>query len=130
MKLMIDACGPEFARRYFLTDGANNFWNEKGQCWTKDFKEAGLWSDGDEVGRKMHDLMMALPGQLLRFVAPILVEVKSTEPVDIAELQEWLDRAIEVFINAKHGVGPGQSMVMMQIDWEQLDKKENDDVPQ
>jgi len=120
MKLLIDACGPEFARRYFLTDGENNYWNEKGQTWTEDFKEAGLWSDGDEVGRKMHDLMLALPGQLLRFVAPILVQVKTEQPEDLKTLRAWLDRAVEVYINAKHGTGPGQSMVMMQIDWVEL----------
>ena len=129
MKLLIDACGPEFARRYFLTDGENNYWNEKGQTWTEDFKEAGLWSDVNEVGQKMHDLMLALPGQLLRFVAPILVQVKTEQPEDLETLRAWLDRAVEVYINAKHGTGPGRSMVMMQIDWERLTKKENDDVP-
>jgi hypothetical protein len=120
MKLLIDACGPEFARRYFLTDDENNYWNEKGQTWTKDFKEAGLWSDVNEVGKKMHDLMLALPGQLLRFVAPILVQVKTEQPEDLKTLRAWLDRAVEVYINAKHGTGPGQSMVMMQIDWVEL----------
>ena len=120
MRLLIDACGPEFARRYFLTDGENNFWNEKGQCWTQDFKKAGLWSDVNEVGQKMHDLMLALPGQLLRFVAPILVQVKTEQPEDLETLRAWLDRAVEVYINAKHGTGPGRSMVMMQIDWVEL----------
>jgi hypothetical protein len=42
-------------------------------------------------------------------------------------LRAWLDRAVEIFINAKHGTGPGQSMVMMQIDWERLTKKEVED---
>jgi hypothetical protein len=120
MRLLIDACGPEFARRYFLTDGENSFWNEKGQCWTQDFKKAGLWSDVNEVGQKMHDLMLALPGQLLRFVAPILVQVKTEQPEDLETLRAWLDRAVEVYINAKHGTGPGRSMVMMQIDWVEL----------
>jgi hypothetical protein len=129
-KLLIDACGPEFALRYFLTDGESNFWNEKNQCWTKDFNEAGLWADVNEIGQKMHDLMMTqIPGELHQFTAPILVKVKTEQPVDVAALQEWLNRAVEIYINAKHGTGPGQSMVMLQIDWDQLIQKENNDVP-
>ena len=128
-KLIIDACGPEFARRFFLKDGEGNFWNERDQTWTGDFSEAGLWADLQEVHDKMHDLMLAqMPGELQLFTAPVVIEVKSTESVDIPALQQWLDKAVQVFMNAQHGVGPAQCMVMLRIDWQDL-KKENSDVP-
>ena len=43
-KLIIDTCGPEFARRYFIKDGQNNFWNEISQTWTDKLQEATLWA--------------------------------------------------------------------------------------
>jgi hypothetical protein len=56
-------------------------------------------------------------------MAPIIVEVKSPTPVDLAALQDWLNRAVEIYINATHGVGPGECMVMLQFDWAELKEK-------
>jgi hypothetical protein len=124
-KLIIDTCGPPCACRFFIKDGKGNFWN--GQTWTNDFHDAALWADNDEVAWKMHDLMLAqVPGELHQFVAPLLVEVKGA--VDLVTLQQWLDKAVQIFMNAEHGTGPGQCMVMLRICWDEL-KKENNDVP-
>jgi hypothetical protein len=126
-KLIIDTCGPDCACRYFLKDGEGNFWNEKGQTWTNDFQDAGLWADNDEIASKMHELMLAqVPGELHQFVAPLLVEVKGA--VDLVALQQWLDKAVQIFMNAEHGTGPGESMVMLRIVWDDL-KKENANEP-
>jgi hypothetical protein len=119
---MIDACGPAYARRFFLTDGGEHRWHET-EGWNP--KEATLFATADAAGRKMHELMQALPGQLYRFMAPLIVEVKSPMPVDLAALQEWLDKAVEVYINATHGVGPGECMVMIQFGWDELKEQGN-----
>ena len=122
--LIIDACGPAFARRFFLKDGKGNFWNENGQCWTHTFQDAARFSNQDDIGERMHELMLQIPGKLQTFVAPIVVEVKAQEPVDLEALQDWLDKAVQVFLNARHGTGPTkQSMAMMRICWNHL--KEN-----
>ena len=120
--LVIDVCGPKYARRYFLKDREGNFWGEKG--WTKNPREATLFADGNEVSKKMHDLMLTqVPGKLHTFVAPVVVEVKCDEHVDPEALQDWLNQAVQVFMDAKHGTGPGQSMTMLRIDWNDLKER-------
>ena len=129
-KLIVDACGPEYARRFFLKDGEGNFWNEQGQTWTGNFVEAGLWADGNEIAEKMHELMMSqIPGELHTFVAPVVVEVKSQGPVDVQALQNWLNEAVSVFMNAQKGVGPDGCMVMLHIDWEEIKETDNEPNP-
>ena len=113
--LIIGNCGPCNAHRFFIHDTDWNYWT--GETWTKDYKQAALYADADEIAAKMHELMLALPGTLQRFVVPVVVEVKSQEPVSAEALREWMNRAIEVSIDAAHGTGPGESMVMLQLDW-------------
>jgi hypothetical protein len=125
-RLIIGCCGPDCACRYFLKDGEGNFWNEKSQTWTTNVQDAGLWADSDEISQKMHDLMTTqIPGESQIFVAPVVVEVKSEGPVDLVTLQQWLDKAVQVFMDAQHGTGPGQCMVMLHMNWNDL--KENND---
>ena len=129
-KLIIDACGPEYSRRFFLKDGEGSYWNERDRTWTKDLCDAGLWADLQEVHDKMHDLMLAqMPGELQTFTAPVVIEVKSTEAVDAVALQQWLDKAVQVFMNAQHGVGPAQCMVMLRIDWEEIKETSDESNP-
>jgi hypothetical protein len=66
---VIDACGPVYARRYFLTDGDGNHWSEKG--WTPNLRKATLFANANDAGQKMHELMQTLPGQLHRFIRPL-----------------------------------------------------------
>ena len=122
-KLDVVTCGPEHARRYYIVDEDHNYWNEKDQTWTKNPKEAGLFADAAEVGSKMHDLMVTrCPGVLQRFVVPVVVEVKGPEPITAEVLAEWLDTAVQISFNDPHSTGPGGSMVMMRMDWPQLEE--------
>jgi hypothetical protein len=126
-KLIIDTCGPDFARRFFLRDGQNNFWNEMCQAWTSRHRDATLWADGDEISAKMRELMDSqIPGEIQSFAAPVFIDVKSDEKVDLEALRTWLAEAVEVFMNANYGTGPGDnSMVMMHLDWDELLRKED-----
>lgn len=124
---VIDVCGPEYAKRYFLKDCAGRFWSDMLQDWTTNFNEAGLYADGGEVCERMHDLMLSLvPGEVRTFVAPVVIEVKSQEPVEVEALQDWLDKAVQVFMDAKHGVGPENCMVMLQINWSNIKGASNE----
>lgn len=121
-KLDVITCGPEHALRYCIVDEDHNYWNEKDQTWTKNPKEAGLFADAAEVGSKMHDLMVTqVSGVLQRFVAPVVVEVKGPEPITAEVLAAWLEAAVQISCNDPHSNGPGESMVMLRMDWPQLD---------
>jgi hypothetical protein len=39
-----------------------------------------------------------------------------------------LDKAVQIFMNAEHGVGPGECMVMLRIDWDELTKENANEV--
>lgn len=121
--LTIGTCGPCGAHRYYIHDRDHNYWNGSG--WTTNPREAHLWADASEAASKMHDIMLTLPGGLQRFVVPVVIEVKSGEPVSAEALREWLDRAVSVFVDASQGTGPGESMVMLQFGWHKA-KETND----
>lgn len=121
--LVIGACGPCNAHRYYIYDREHNYWNGSG--WTTKHKEAHLWADPSEAAATMHEIMLTLPGGLQRFLVPVVIEVKSLEPVSAEALREWLDKAVQVFVDASHGTGPGESMVMLQLSWDKV-KEVND----
>jgi hypothetical protein len=60
-------------------------------------------------------------GVLQRFVAPVVVEVKGPEPITAEVLAAWLEAAVQISCNDPHSNGPGESMVMLRMDWPQLD---------
>ena len=121
-KLIIDACGPKYSRRFFISDG-NNFWNDVLGDWTTDFKKATLWADNGEASKRQRDLMLTqIPGELQTFVAPLLVEVKGE--VDLEGLKAWLGEAVQVWVDAQWGTGPGEAMVMLTLDWDSLMRKD------
>ena len=127
-RLIIDTCGPDFAKRYFLRDGQNNFWNEMGQAWTSNFQDATLWADCGEISQKQRDLMLSQnPGGVQNFVAPMFIEVKAEEPVDVHALRKWLSEAVQIWVDSHYGTGPGDSMLMVSLDWDALMKREDID---
>jgi len=115
--------GPDDDRRYYIVDEDHTYWNEKDQTWTKNPKEAGVFADEAEVGSKMHQLMVTqVPGIVQRFVAPIIVEVKTTEPITVEALAKWLEKAVRVLPAGDHGNGPTEnSMILLRMDWPQLE---------
>ena len=125
-KMIIDGCGPQYALRLFIKDGEGNYWNDKDGAWTSNFKDASLWVSASEIGEKQKELMLSqIPGEVQSFAVPLFVDVKAPEEVNIYELRKWLKEAVEIFMNAQHGTGPGDSMVMLNIDWEDLQSKED-----
>ncbi len=126
-KLIIDACGPEWAKRYFICDGEHNFWNDTHAVWVQKLKDATLWSDIGEASKKQRELMMSqIPGELQTFAAPIFIDVKAGEEINVDALKLWLTEAVQVWINSNCGTGPVEdSMVMMHLDWDSLMNKED-----
>ena len=120
--LDVITCGPKHARRYYIVDGNHNYWNDTDQTWTRNPQEAELFADKAEVADKMHNLMVTqVPGLLQRFVAPVVVEVKTAEPITAEMLAQWLDEAVQIWLDINHGTGPtDNSIVMLRLDWPQL----------
>lgn len=121
--LAIGVSGPRCAPRFHITDTAGRFWSGCG--WSEDHRQAALFHDSNTVADVLHQLMVSeVPGPLLTFSMPLLIEAKSHEPLDLEALQQWLARAVQISINAEHGAGPTpESMVMIRLDFGQL--KEN-----
>ena len=92
---------------------------------TRNPKEATLFVSQDDVGRKLHDLMLAqVPGEVQTFTLPLTVEVKSLEPVTVKDLRAWLDKALQIGLNATHGTGPvANSMVTLCVNLDQIKKE-------
>jgi hypothetical protein len=104
-------------------DDNHNYWNEKDQTWTRISKEAGLFADAGDVASTLRYLMVTqVPGVLQRFIVPVVVEVKGMEPITPEALAEWLDTAVEISLRDPNGTGPGGAMVMMRMDYPQLEE--------
>ena len=130
-KMKVCLCGPFYAYRFFLTDDENNYWNEYGQTWTENFQEAALFANCDEAEEVMHDRMLRqIPGELHSFTAPVVVTLKTSEPVDLVAFQAWLNERVQLWIDASNArgpsPGPGESLVMVQIGWKDLKKGEQE----
>lgn len=124
-KLIVDSCGPEYARRFFLRDG-NNYWNDIAATWSTNPKDATLFADASKISDKQRELMLQIPGEVQNFVAPLFVEVKDSERVDLASLKAWLAQAVQVWMNSTYGTGPSDdSMVMLSLNWDELMRRED-----
>ena len=123
--MMIGTTGPDFAPRFYITDEDRRFWNDMIDGWTRNPKEATLFVSQDDVGRKLHDLMLAqVPGEVQTFTLPLTVEVKSLEPVTVKDLRAWLDKALQIGLNATHGTGPvANSMATLCVNLDQIKKE-------
>ena len=120
--LMIDVSGPSCSPRYCITDTAGNYWT--GRNWNKDRRKACLFHRTGDVGETLHLLMLnQVPGELSKFVIPLVIVAKSETPFDLDTLSAWLAKAMQVGINADQGTGPvPNSMAMIQIQWSQLEE--------
>ena len=126
MQLIIDACGPEYARRFFLRDGSN-YWNDIAGTWSADKKECHVVRRCCRNQQQAAGIDAPDPRRRANFVAPLFVEVKDSERVDLESLKAWLAQAVQVWVDAQFGAGPGDSMLMLNIDWDQLVRREDID---
>ena len=120
--LTIGVGGPSCSPRYYIMDTKGNYWT--GRDWVQDRRRAFLFHRTDEVGNTLHALMLIeVPGPLLSYTVPLVIDAKSETPLDLEALKVWLAKAAQVSVNAEHGPGPvPNSMVMVGIDWERLEE--------
>lgn len=123
----IGTIGPDYAFRYHITDMDGSYWSDEAGCWTRNIGNASLWADQCEVVARIRDLMLEhTPGQLVKFVAPMFVELKTPAPVSLEVMKAWLSQNVQVRFDASNGTGPiADSMTIIELNWEEL--KENRD---
>ena len=87
--IYISTTGLPNAPRLCIMDNDQNYWSENG--WTPDPTRAALYLDTGDAGQKLRELMLTeIPGKLYKFVVPLTIEIKTTNPISITEVQEWL----------------------------------------
>ena len=120
--IFVQVCGPDYAPRFCLEDGQSKYWNDDKQTWVYDRRERTLWAHEDKIMRKQGELMLTeVSGTLQTFVVPLNIKVKSEQPVDIKDLQRWLDEAVQFGIDGnQHGTGPNDSMTMLEVCWDEI----------
>jgi len=103
-----------------IQDNDNNYWSEMDNCWTADPTRAALYIDTCDAGQKLRELMLTeIPGKLYKFVVPLTIEIKTTNPISITEVQEWL--ATHVRFN----FGDDEEnalMAVIQVDFNKMEK--------
>jgi hypothetical protein len=89
--IFLTASGLPTAPRMCIMDDNNNYWSEMDNCWTTDPTRAALYIDTCDAGHKLRELMLSqVPGKLYSFIVPLKIEIKTTNPISITAVQEWL----------------------------------------
>ena len=120
--LAVGTIGPPYAPRLCIIDENQNYWNEKG--WTKNPKQASLYTDLHQAGEKVYELMLSqVPGKLTTYAAVFFIDVKDRNPVNLADLQDWLANNVHIRVN---GLGTNDPMLVLRIDWSQVKEITNE----
>ena len=117
--IYISTSGLPTAPRLCITDDNNNYWSEMDNCWTADPTRTALYLDAGDAGQKLRELMLTqIPGKLQTFVVPLTIEIKTTNPISISEIQEWL--ATHVRFN--FGDEEDALMAVIQVDFDKVEQ--------
>lgn len=110
--------------RFVIADQFSMVWT--GDAWSPDETEGLLFADEDEVASAVRELLLGAYDDtpVVRFVAPLVVELRSHEPVDIESVRSWLMRAARLYTNTDFGNGPDDSLALLSINWFDLKKAE------
>jgi hypothetical protein len=102
-----------------IQDNDNNYWSEMDNGWTADPTRAALYLDAGDAGQKLRELMLTeVPGLLQTFVVPLTIEIKTTNPISVSEVQEWL--ATHVRFN--FGDEEDALMAVIQVDFDKVEQ--------
>jgi len=99
-------------------DNDQNYWSENG--WTPDPTRAALYLDTGDAGQKLRELMLTeIPGKLYKFVVPLTIEIKTTNPISITEVQEWLATHMRFNFGDEE---ENALMALIQVDFDKVEE--------
>ena len=116
---VVQVGNPQF-ERYLIED-------EKERVWTgHEFGQPGvLFADHNQAATEVQTILKShFPGVgPVKYTAPVVIEVYSPEPIDVAQVAMYLSACSKLRLNtAEHGNGPGTSLVLPMIDWSRIEQ--------
>ncbi|QDU80371.1 hypothetical protein Pla110_21000 [Polystyrenella longa] len=96
-----------------------------GTDWSPELKAALLFSDQQVAGKAAFELLSksSESSKKFRFVAPIEVEVRADDVLDLIDLQVWLINASRLYVDYKKA-GLPNATALLSIDWTELKEVE------
>lgn len=101
------------------------YWESESEKWLANEGKATVFANLNDVMWEHHRLMMeGLEGTPChRFTMPLQLELYGQKP-DLAELQDWLERAVRILVRAPDcGYGPDGSVGVVFADYSKLREK-------
>ena len=118
--IFLSTSGLPTAPRMCIIDDNNNYWSEMDNCWTADPTRAALYLDAGDAGQKLRELMLTeIPGKLYKFVVPLTIEIKTTNPISITEVQEWLATHMRFNFGDEE---ENALMALIQVDFDKVEE--------
>ena len=118
--IYISTSGLPTAPRMCIMDDNNNYWSEMDHCWTADTTRAALYLDTGDAGQKLRELMLTeIPGKLYKFVVPLTIEIKTTNPISITEVQKWLATHMRFNFGDEE---ENALMALIQVDFDKVEE--------
>jgi len=110
--------------RFVVANDLHMIWT--GEAWSLDEGDGLLFADEAEVASAVRELLLgAYDGTpVVRFVAPLVIELRSHVSVDIEAVRSWLMRAARLYTNSDFGNGPDDSLALLSINWFDLKRAE------
>jgi hypothetical protein len=122
MIITIENRGTPEQPRYVIMNSYLWFWDEQKQ----EFVEKGgtLYSETSAASAAYREIILSeIEGKPVRkFVAPVYLELYTTEEIDQATIEDWCQRATRFIIHSdKAGMGPvNNSVGMLSVAWGHL----------
>lgn len=121
MKLQIEPVGnPEFPRFIISRSDEQVF---DGAGWNPDRGRAAMYSEGQHVALAFNALQeeMYRKWPIQEFVVPLNIRVRSAHPFSKEALEEYLERAVSIFLDQEKGDGPVEnSVVQLDVTWREM----------
>lgn len=120
--LVLEAVGTQEFPRWRIASTDKEYWD--GNDWVADPRKGLLYADVGLAARDSDELLRLQYGDkpcLKRVTVPLMVEVRSDQPIDPEALKAWLKKAATMYVDYRqHGNGPDNSLALLAINWEEV----------
>jgi hypothetical protein len=108
--------------RYVIEDNKNRVWT--GDRFSKLHKPT-LFANHNAAATEVQGILKKSFGGVdtVKYVVPLFVEVYSHNPLEVAQVAEYLSQSARLFVNTtENGNGPNDSLVLSWIDWSRIEQ--------
>ena len=117
--LSLIARGQPNHARYVVANQLRQFWT--GDGWSHDEDDGLLFADETDAAWACTEILTehSKDKPVIRFVAPVEIEIRSDDAPDLGAVQLWLMRATRLYMDYKQD-GLPDGTVILTIDWKKL----------